>query len=90
LPRGALRADVLKVGHHGSRTSSTPAFIAAVQPEEAVVSVGARNRFGHPSAVTLGTLRNAHARVWRTDSDGAIAVETDGRALTIQRAADSN
>jgi competence protein ComEC len=49
LPPGALRADVLKVGHHGSRTSSSAAFLQAVRPGEAVISVGARNRFGHPN-----------------------------------------
>ena len=55
----ALRADVLKVGHHGSRTSSSPAFLAAVAPREAVVSFGARNRFGHPHPSTLASLAAA-------------------------------
>ncbi len=85
--RDRLRADVLKVGHHGSRTSSTPAFIAAVGPREAVVSVGCRNRFGHPHPATLSTLDAAGVRVWRTDRDGAVVVTTDGRSLDVNRAA---
>jgi competence protein ComEC len=76
-----LRADVLKVGHHGSRTSSSPGFVAAVAPREAVVSVGCRNRFGHPSPASLATLAAAGARVWRTDHDGAVTVTTDGQAI---------
>jgi len=83
--RDRLRADVLKVGHHGSRTSSTPAFIAAVAPQEAVVSVGCRNRFGHPHPATLGVLAAAGVRVWRTDRDGAVVVTTDGRSLDVNR-----
>ena len=82
-----LRSDVLKVGHHGSRTSSTPAFVAAVAPREAVVSVGCRNRFGHPHPLTLTTLEAAGARVWRTDRDGAVVVTTDGQSLDVRAAA---
>jgi competence protein ComEC len=79
-----LRADVLKVGHHGSRTSSSPAFLAAVAPREAIVSAGRRNRFGHPSPQTLAALRGAGSRVWRTDRDGAVEVTTDGRSLDVR------
>jgi competence protein ComEC len=86
--RDRLRADVLKVGHHGSRTSSTPAFLRAVAPREAVVSAGCRNRFGHPHAVTLAALARAGARVWRTDEDGAITVTTDGASLDVASLAD--
>ncbi len=82
--RGSLRADVLKVGHHGSATSSSPAFLAAVAPAEAIVSVGRRNRFGHPSPRALADLAAAGARVWRTDRDGAVTVTTDGRELDVQ------
>jgi competence protein ComEC len=78
-----LRADVLKVGHHGSRTSSTPAFLAAVAPHDAIVSVGSRNRFGHPAQATLAALESSGARVWRTDRDGAVVVTTDGRSLDV-------
>jgi competence protein ComEC len=79
-----LRADVLKVGHHGSATSSSPAFLAAVAPREAVVSVGRRNRFGHPHPLTLGALAGRGVRVWRTDRDGAVTVTTDGRTLEVE------
>jgi competence protein ComEC len=84
----SLRADVLKVGHHGSATSSSPAFLEAVAPREAIISVGRRNRFGHPSPVTLAALERFHARVWRTDRDGAVTVSTDGRTLEVEAAAD--
>jgi competence protein ComEC len=82
--RNRLRADVLKVGHHGSATSSSPAFIAAVAPREAIISAGCRNRFGHPSPSTLATLAAAGARVWRTDRDGAVVVTTDGTSLATR------
>ena len=86
LAPAAIRADVLKVGHHGSRTSSSAAFIAAVAPAHAIVSSGIRNRFGHPHPVTLATLSRAGARVWRTDLVGAIVVETDGEQLDVRGA----
>ncbi len=86
LPPGKLRADVLKVGHHGSRTSSSAAFLAAVAPRVAVISVGVRNRFGHPSPVTLGALDAARAEVWRTDREGAVTVRTDGTSLEVSSA----
>jgi competence protein ComEC len=76
-----LRADVLKVGHHGSRTSSSPAFLAAVAPSTAVISVGRRNRFGHPHGETLRALAEARIRVFRTDRDGAVVVTSDGESL---------
>jgi competence protein ComEC len=71
--------DVLKVGHHGSRTSSSPAFLAAVHPSLAVISSGVRNRFGHPHPRTLAALAAAGIPVLRTDRVGAIVWETDGR-----------
>jgi competence protein ComEC len=80
LSAADLRADVLKVGHHGSRTSSTPAFLARAQPAVAVISCGVRNRFGHPHASTLEHL--AAMRVFRTDRDGAVVVETNGQDLS--------
>jgi competence protein ComEC len=80
---GLLRADVLKVGHHGSRTSSSGAFLDAVSPVAAVVSVGSRNRFGHPSPITLAALAGRGTRVWRTDKDGSVTVTTDGISLDV-------
>ena len=78
---------MLKVGHHGSATSSTAAFLAAVSPRDAVISVGRRNRFGHPHPLTLAALAAQGARLWRTDRDGAVTVTTDGQSLDIARAA---
>lgn len=86
--RVPLAATVLKVPHHGAATSSTAPFVAAVRPAIAVVSVGARNPYGHPDAGTLARLAAAGAGVYRTDRHGAVLLETDGRALTITRWAD--
>jgi len=70
----SLRADVLLVPHHGSRTSSSAEFIAAVRPEAAVVPVGYRNRFGHPKTEILERYRDSGTPVWRTDQEGAVTV----------------
>ncbi len=86
---GQLKADVLKVGHHGSRTSSTPALLEAVSPELAVISCGVRNRYGHPYPTTLSGLEAARARVLRTDRSGAITVTTDGSALLVDEAVEA-
>lgn len=86
--RESLRSDVLKVGHHGSRTSTTRAFLEAVDPSVAVISCGIRNRFGHPAPATLATLAASRARVLRTDRDGAVTITTDGRSLEVHAAAD--
>ena len=83
----SLRSDVLKIGHHGSRTSTSPAFLAAVDPALAVISCGIRNRFGHPAPATLATLARSRARLFRTDHDGSVTVTTDGHALEAHAAA---
>jgi competence protein ComEC len=80
-----LEAAVLKVPHHGSRTSSGPELLAAVRPAVAIVSVGGRNAYGHPDAGVLGRLTAAGADVYRTDRDGAILLDTDGRSLDVTR-----
>ncbi|MFL5577131.1 MAG: DNA internalization-related competence protein ComEC/Rec2 [Gemmatimonadaceae bacterium] len=79
----ALRADVLKVAHHGSRTSSTSAFLDAVRPRVALVSVGAANSYGLPSPEVMADLAARGAEVLRTDRLGAVVVRTDGQSLTI-------
>jgi len=79
-----LRADVLKVGHHGSSTSSTDAFLNVVQPSLAVISVGADNLYGHPSADVLASLSRVGARTVRTDQSGTIVVHSDGIRLTYE------
>ena len=76
-----IRSDVLKVGHHGSRTSSSEKFIAKVNPRIAVISCGKDNEYGHPHQETLETLKNAE--VYRTDKNGDIIIHTDGTNLTV-------
>lgn len=78
-----LDATVLKVGHHGSYTSSTPAFIAAVSPEVAIYSAGVGNPYGHPHQETLDTLRYAQVVVYGTDNYGSVVVTTDGFAYSV-------
>jgi len=79
----ALRADVLKVGHHGSKNSTTPEFLAAVHPSVAVISAGEDNPYGHPNVELLERLESAGVRILRTDRDGAVQVLTDGERLEI-------
>jgi competence protein ComEC len=79
----ALRADVLKVGHHGGKNSTTLEFLAAVQPRVAIISVGEKNSYGHPNPELLERLRAAGLQTLRTDRDGAVRVLTDGRDLEI-------
>ena len=80
---GKLAADVLLVPHHGSRTSSTPEFIAAVGAQHALIPVGYRNRFGHPKADVVERHEVSGARLWRTDRDGALRVVMAGDELTV-------
>jgi competence protein ComEC len=83
-----LGADFLKVGHHGSRTSSTPAFLDAVKPRVATMSTGVRNRFGHPHLPTLEKLKARGIVALRTDRFGAVRIETDGNLLEVRSVAD--
>jgi competence protein ComEC len=78
-----LRSDVLKVGHHGSKNSTTPEFLAAVHPRVAVISAGEDNPYGHPSPELLERLEAAGVWTLRTDRDGAVHVLTDGKRLEI-------
>ncbi|NQW04376.1 MAG: DNA internalization-related competence protein ComEC/Rec2 [Acidobacteria bacterium] len=75
---------VLKVAHHGSRSSSTSAFLDRYAPSVAVVSAGQNNLFGHPSPLVLDRLRQHSVSVFRTDREGAVVIETDGRTLRVQ------
>ena len=79
----ALRATVLKVGHHGSITSTTPAFLRAVHPRLALISVGAGNSYGHPGPAVLRELAASGVQVLRTDRFGTVVVRTDGVALSV-------
>ena len=69
--------DVLKVGHHGSAYSSSDAFLDAVRPRYAIISVGRHNHFGHPAPRTVAALERIGAIVYRTDEDGAVTVTVD-------------
>ena len=77
-------ADVLKVAHHGSRTSSTEAFLSAVQPVFAVISAGFENSYGHPHPAIVERLSEHHATVLRTDLDGLITIRTDGSRMWVE------
>ncbi len=77
-----LYADVLKVGHHGSRTSTIAPFLAAVAPTIAIVSAGYENSFGHPHPDVMRRLTQRPTTILRTDYDGLVTVRTDGRNLT--------
>ena len=78
-----LRCDVLKTGHHGSITSSTLNYIQVVRPATAIVSVGVKNKFHHPSRVVLTRLAQTGAKYYRTDESGAIVLESDGSAWSV-------
>lgn len=78
-----LSADVLKVAHHGSTTSSTDAFIRAVSPEISVISVGAGNSYGHPHSTIVKRLQDHGSKVYRTDESGTIVITTDGKTLSV-------
>jgi competence protein ComEC len=79
-----LRADVLKVGHHGSNTSSTGPFLDAVSPIYAVISDGFENSFHHPHPLVLERLRAHRAGILRTDSQGLITIRTDGQRISVE------
>ena len=85
LEAGArLDATVLKVGHHGSETSTSYPFLREVLPEYAVISVGEDNSYGHPDESTLSRLRDAQVQVYRTDLQGTIIAASDGTSVTFQ------
>ncbi len=85
LEDGEMRpADVLKVAHHGSRTSSTPAFLDAAAPAFAVISVGFENSYGHPNREVIERLAARHAMTMRTDENGLITILSDGRRIAVE------
>jgi len=83
----ATHADVLKVGHHGSRTSSIQPFLDAVSPSVAIISAGFENSFGHPHPDVLKRLADRHTAVLRTDLDGLVTVATDGQRIWFNQMA---
>jgi competence protein ComEC len=82
--RELLKADVLKVGHHGSNTSSSPAFLDAVRPRLALVSVGAGNMYKHPSPSVMDELAMRGVMTLRTDQHGSLVVRTDGHRIELE------
>jgi len=85
LGRGpTLQAEILKAPHHGSNSSSTEAFLTAVAAEQAIISVGSSNPYGHPSSEMLNRLRAAGVTIFRTDLHGTILVETDGSTYWVE------
>lgn len=82
IAREQPEADLLKIAHHGSATSTIPELLAAVHPRFAVISVGANNVYGHPRAEVLQRLAQAHVQTYRTDQDGAVTFYLDGKGVT--------
>jgi competence protein ComEC len=82
IAAGPLHSDLLKIGHHGSRTSTTPPFLKAVSPSWAVISVGSRNLYGHPRREVLEELQSAHIHSYRTDTLGISTFYLDGNGVT--------
>lgn len=82
-----LKADTLKVAHHGSKTSSTEEFIDAVKPKNALIGVGRNNNFGHPNKQIIDSLQGGGAKVFRTDQNGEIniVVNRNGKIVNIQK-----
>ena len=78
-----IKADVLKVGHHGSQYSSSDAFLKKVNPTYAIISVGKNNDYGHPNEKTLSKLNNLNVKIYRTDENGTIKVISDGNSINI-------
>ena len=79
-----LSAEVLKVGHHGSQSSTSEEFLNQVKPNLAVISVGKDNDFGHPSLRTVKRLERAGAEIYRTDEKGTVRIESDGEKIKVK------
>ena len=84
IAAGGLKSDLLKAGHHGSKTSTTPTFLAAVSPSYSAISVGRRNFYGHPRHEVLGELQAAHVATYRTDMLGLTSFYLDGEHVTAR------
>jgi competence protein ComEC len=82
LAEPGLASTLLKVGHHGSITSTRPEFLARVHPEWAVISCGLHNRYGHPRTEVLQALQEAKVRTFSTDINGAVCFRLDGKTTT--------
>jgi beta-lactamase superfamily II metal-dependent hydrolase len=78
-----LKSDILKVGHHGSSSSSSSAFLSRVKPTSSIIEVGAANAYGHPTQKTLSALQSTGSKVYRTDTNGNIVVTTDEQTYSV-------
>lgn len=78
-----LDIEILKVGHHGSKCSSSPQFLSTVTPETSIIMVGQGNRYGHPSSETLTALQNIGSTIYRTECDGDIIVTSNENSYTV-------
>src|SRR5699024_7857730 len=78
-----LKANVLRVGHHGSSTSSTKEFLDQINPEYAIISLGKGNTYGHPHKETIESLEDKDISILRTDELGTIILQTDGKKMNI-------
>ena len=74
--------DILKVGHHGSKTSTSDEFIKALSPSYGIISVGSGNRYGHPTQEVLDVMKQNNVNILRTDKDGRVTMESDGEKIT--------
>lgn len=81
-----LKADVYKVGHHGSDTSTSAEFLKAIHPTYAVISVGKDNKYNHPKDVIMKRLKKANVKVFRTDKEGTVISISDGKSITFEKA----
>lgn len=77
-----IKSDVLKIGHHGSSSSTSKEFLNEVNPKIAVISVGKNNDYGHPHKETISSLKNKGIKYFRTDEEGTISLESDGKTVT--------
>ncbi|MGG5462275.1 ComEC/Rec2 family competence protein [Clostridium sp. B9] len=78
-----LKANVLKIGHHGSNTSTSEEFLKEIQPQVAIISAGLDNSYGHPNYITLQKLNDNNVRVLRTDEDGTIVISSNGNNINV-------
>lgn len=81
-----LKADVYKVGHHGSDTSTSADFLKAISPKYAVISVGEDNKYGHPKDTIMKRLKQSNIKVFRTDQQGTIFSTSDGNTIKFETA----
>lgn len=86
--KSKLKSTILKIGHHGSKTSSTEKFINCVNPKIALIGVGENNNFGHPSNDVLQRLADSGTKIYRTDNDGEITITIKGKDIVVKKCID--